>query len=238
MSISENRELVPVISRKTFYEHQEAICDIPNVSVKDREDMVVCYGEYLTVGAVGLENSYPAFLQQYLRVEVRTEGHAEWLYTDAIEGLGRNVLDYNPRVVILQFGANDGWTRRPVGVVGKEVEELLKRCLDKGIITVLIGMAPPPSPDYFPLVAEYSKMYNGICTKLRIPLLDAECLVGGTFIPRLGIPEELKYEGQIPENSKFGFIYENSYNAEGNRALGANVFFCLRPLFEALGYLK
>lgn len=65
-------------------------------------------GDSLTSGyGIGMENSYPSFLQTYVSLPVINSGVSGDTTWDAINRLQSDVIEKSPAVVIVELGAND-----------------------------------------------------------------------------------------------------------------------------------
>ena len=79
----------------------------------DSSVVLACYGDSLTagtsatrVGQVDKENAYPAFLQKKVRIKVENFGISGDTAGQALARID-DVLAVNPRIVIIELGAND-----------------------------------------------------------------------------------------------------------------------------------
>jgi acyl-CoA thioesterase-1 len=69
---------------------------------------IICYGDSLTDGqGVSRNKAYPAILQNMVSVPVINSGVSGDTTTMALYRLNRDVLSYDPKVVIINLGAND-----------------------------------------------------------------------------------------------------------------------------------
>ena len=140
--------------------------------------MVVAFGDSLTAG-YGAETgkSYPDFLQKDLDAEglkwhVINGGVSGDTTTDGLNRIGE-VLAYKPRIVIVEFGGNDGLRGLPIETTRANLEQIVSTLTKSGIKVVLAGMTLPPNygPDY---IHSFEKIYQDLAAhyKLtRIPFL-------------------------------------------------------------------
>ncbi|GMO58852.1 MAG: arylesterase [Termitinemataceae bacterium] len=72
------------------------------------QSTIVCFGDSITSG-YGVEKTaaYPALLQDLVKTSVINSGLEGDTAHDAIKRVKKDVLRYNPTVVIIEFGAND-----------------------------------------------------------------------------------------------------------------------------------
>jgi lysophospholipase L1-like esterase len=82
--------------------------------------VIVCFGDSLTAGhgaaVPGVDDpqrAYPAYLEKRLGRPVINAGVSGDTTFDALERLERDVLAYNPSIVIIEFGANDFFKQVP-----------------------------------------------------------------------------------------------------------------------------
>lgn len=69
---------------------------------------IICFGDSLTAGeGAGAGEDYPSVLGKLLGQEVINAGVSGDTSRDGLERLERDVLSRNPKLVIIEFGAND-----------------------------------------------------------------------------------------------------------------------------------
>jgi len=125
---------------------------------------VICFGDSLTQG-VGAENGedYPSLLTRQLAYPVINAGRSGDTSRDGLARLDRDVLDQNPRLVIVLFGGNDFFRQVPLSETRKNVEEIVKRIQDHGAMVALAGLKLGLFTDeYGPLYAEIAKHYGAL----------------------------------------------------------------------------
>lgn len=154
----------------------------------DARPVIVAFGDSLTAGRPG--ESFPEYLQRDLdsrgyRYRVVNEGVAGDTTTDGLARVA-NVLAHKPRVVLLEFGGNDGLRGLPVTETRANLEKTIVALRKPGITIVLAGMTLPPNygPDY---IKPFEQIYPDLAKKygLRlIPFLLADvALVPGMMSP-------------------------------------------------------
>ena len=140
--------------------------------------MIVAFGDSLTAG-FGAEPgaSYPDFLQKDL-----LEAGYGWRVVNAgvsgnttSDGLYRvrEVLAKKPRIVIVEFGGNDGLRGLPLATTRANLEQIVEELRKAGAAVVLAGMTLPPNygPDY---IHSFEHIYVDLAAKYkltRIPFL-------------------------------------------------------------------
>ncbi|MFH1397751.1 MAG: GDSL-type esterase/lipase family protein [Candidatus Omnitrophota bacterium] len=69
---------------------------------------IICFGDSITKGAGSTEgNDYPSLLSQKLNMQVINAGVDGDTTRDALARINEDVLQYNPRLVIVEFSGND-----------------------------------------------------------------------------------------------------------------------------------
>ena len=154
--------------------------DAPIVSAGTSEDKdtvprIVAFGDSLTAGyGVAPQDTYPAQLQRRLdalgyRYRVVNAG----VSGDTTAGGVRRVswvLSGNPHIVILELGGNDGLRGLDIEQSRANLEAIIDRLQEAGIITVLAGMKIPPNygADY---TARFESMYRDLATRYDLPMI-------------------------------------------------------------------
>jgi acyl-CoA thioesterase-1 len=144
----------------------------------DTRPAIVAFGDSLTAG-FGAEpgNSYPDFLQKdldraRLRWHVINAGVSGDTTTDGVNRLSE-VLAYKPRIVIVEFGGNDGLRGLPIETTRANLDQIVMSLRNAGAKVVLAGMTLPPNygPDY---IHTFEQIYRDLAAKYkltRIPFL-------------------------------------------------------------------
>jgi acyl-CoA thioesterase I len=140
--------------------------------------VMVAFGDSLTAG-FGAEpgNSYPDFLQKELLQagfgwRVVNSGVSGDTTTDGLNRLAE-VLAYKPRLVIVEFGGNDGLRGLPIETTRSNLEQMVVALRKAGATVVLAGMTLPPNygPEY---IHSFEGIYRDLAAKYkltRIPFL-------------------------------------------------------------------
>jgi acyl-CoA thioesterase-1 len=181
----------------------------------DHRPVIACFGDSLTAG-FGLDpgRSYPDLLQQELdgrgyHYRVVNLGESGDTTQDGLDRIAPRLME-KPRLVILEFGANDGLRGQPVSNTENNLAQMIETLQTAGVQVVLAGITLPPNygPDYirrfdavFPVLAQRYKL-------ARIPFL----LEGAA-----GHANLMQQDGLHP-------------NATGTRLVVGNVLKVLEPL--------
>jgi acyl-CoA thioesterase-1 len=187
---------------------------------KNTVPKIVAFGDSLTAGfGVAPQDTYPAQLQRrldgagyrYLIVNAGVSG-------DTTAGGVRRVswvLNGNPYMVILELGGNDGLRGLNLAQTRANLEAIIVRLKEAGVITVLAGMKLPPNygKDY---TARFEAMYRDLATRHGLPL----------------IPFLLEGVGGDQRVNQADGIHPTG---EGYRIVADNVFDILEPLLNHSG---
>ena len=122
-------------------------------------------------------SSYPDFLQKELdraglAWHVINAGVSGDTTTDGVNRLGE-VLAYKPRIVIVEFGGNDGLRGLPIETTRSNLEQIVTTLRNSGVTVILAGMTLPPNygPEY---IRSFEQIYRDLAARYkltRIPFL-------------------------------------------------------------------
>lgn len=179
--------------------------------------MIVAFGDSLTAG-FGAEPgaSFPDFLQKDLDAaglhwRVVNMGVSGDTTTDGVNRLSE-LLAEKPRIVIVEFGGNDGLRGLPIETTRMNLSQIVTAVANSGAQVVLAGMTLPPNygPEYIhsfeKIYQDLGKQYNAV----RIPFL----LEGVATKPELMQRDRLHP------------------TAQGNAIVAETVFRYIRPLLK------
>ena len=164
------------------------------VAPMDARQAIVAFGDSLTAG-FGAEpgNSYPDFLQKELdraglAWRVVNFGVSGDTTTDGANRVSE-VLALKPRVVILEFGGNDGLRGLPIETTKANLEQMIVELKKSGAAVILAGMTLPPNygPDY---IRGFERVYQDLAVKyklVRIPFLLEGVATDKSLMQRDGI---------------------------------------------------
>ena len=183
----------------------------------DNRPAIVCFGDSLTAG-FGVEpgHSYPDLLQQELdrrgyRYRVVNLGESGDTTQDGLDRISQVILE-KPRLVILEFGANDGLRGQPVSNTEDNLSQMIDMLQKAGIRVVLAGITLPPNygPDY---IRRFDAVFPALATRYKIPRIPF--LLEGAA----GHANLMQQDGLHP-------------NAAGTRLVVGNVLKLLEPLLS------
>jgi lysophospholipase L1-like esterase len=97
---------------------------------------IVCFGDSITYGhgADSIETSFPMILQERINIPVINSGVNSDTTADGLKRIERDVLEYNPVIVLVYFGGNDLYylkKRLSMNKIEKNFKEMI-RILDNG----------------------------------------------------------------------------------------------------------
>jgi acyl-CoA thioesterase-1 len=183
----------------------------------DTRPVIVAFGDSLTSGH-GVEpgQSYPDHLQRMLdergyRYRVVNQGISGDTTSGGVARIGAALL-LEPKIVILELGANDGLRGLPVTSTRENLSEMIGAFRKAGARVVLAGMTLPRN---------YGKDYISAFEQVFRDMARRE---GVTLIPFL-----LDGVAMNPQLMQSDALHPN---AEGCRVVAQNVFKTLEPLLE------
>ncbi|OGQ78246.1 MAG: hypothetical protein A3F90_00445 [Deltaproteobacteria bacterium RIFCSPLOWO2_12_FULL_60_19] len=186
-------------------ERSASFSDIRNLS--SRGENIVCFGDSLTEGVgAGSGEDYPSLLSRQIAQPVINAGRRGDTSADGLARLDREVLERNPRLVIVLFGGNDFLRTIPAGETKKNLAEIVKRIHERGAMVVVAGLRLGLFTD------EYGPIYREIAEKN-----------GALYIPEVleGILNDPKLKSDA--------IHPN---AAGYRLMAERIVEQVKPLLE------
>lgn len=183
----------------------------------DTRPAIICFGDSLTAG-LGLDpgQTYPDLLQKQLdrrgySYRVVNLGVSGDTTQDGLDRLPL-VLSEKPRIVVLEFGANDGLRGQPVSNAEMNLARMIAQLQKAGALVVLAGITLPPNygPDY---IRRFDAMYPALASRYKLPLIPF--LLQGVA----GNPNLMQRDGLHP-------------NAEGEPLVVQTVWRSLEPLLR------
>jgi acyl-CoA thioesterase-1 len=141
----------------------------------DPRPVILAFGDSLTAGhGVDAQSAYPSVLQK----ELDRLGHPYRVVNAGISGdttsggLSRMdaALALQPKIVILELGANDGLRGIPLNEAKRNLEEITVRFQKAGAKVILAGMTLPLNlgPDY---IQAFESMYTDLARQYNTALI-------------------------------------------------------------------
>jgi acyl-CoA thioesterase I len=198
---------------------------------------LVCLGDSLTAGygasrpsEVDKSNSYPAFLQKKVKLTVINAGISGDTAAGGLARVNKDVLNKNPKAVIILLGANDFFKSRPASDTKRDLQAIINKVKHENrkiYLASFIGDAaweasylealPIMPPGIIALLADYKKIY----AELRSENAD------------IGYISNIWKD--IGKNQMSDPIHPN---AEGYSIMADNIFSVIKPYFAENNLLK
>ena len=174
--------LVPLLAWLPTCKQQEAKPQPPaaaaatsTAATTDARPTLVCFGDSLTAGfGVDPGHTYPDLLQQELNrrglhYRVVNLGESGDTTQDGLDRLSL-VTAEKPRLVIVEFGANDGLRGQPVSNMETNLAQIIEALQKTGTRIVLAGITLPPNygPEY---IRRFTAVYPELATRYKLPLI-------------------------------------------------------------------
>jgi acyl-CoA thioesterase I len=183
----------------------------------DSRPVIVCFGDSLTAG-LGTEpgESYPDDLQKLLDTQgyhyrVANAGVSGETTKDGVERLD-HVVAKKPKIVVLEFGGNDGLRGLPLEQTQDNLAEMIETLQKSGARVALAGISLPPEygPDY---IAKINAIYPALAKKYHVRLLPF--LLKDVY----GVPGDMQEDG-------------HHATAKGNKQVAMNVENLIKPMLR------
>jgi acyl-CoA thioesterase-1 len=141
--------------------------EIRNLNAKGEN--IICFGDSITFGyGANPGEDYPAILSQMVKFPVINAGVDGDTSFEALERLEKDVLDQNPRLVIVEFCGNDFLKKIPKEDTVKNLAVIIERIQQKGAMVALVDIS---SGMFF---QEYRRVFKKLAAEKKailIPLL-------------------------------------------------------------------
>ena len=183
----------------------------------DTRPVIACFGDSLTAG-FGLDpgQSFPDILQRDLnqrgyRDRVMNFGVSGDTTQDGLDRVSLVAAEM-PRVVVLEFGANDGLRGQPVSIAQRNLASMIEAFQKAGTRVVLAGIELPPNYGSVYL-DRFQAMYPALAKQYHLKLIPF--LLEGVALHQ----NLMQRDGLHP-------------NAAGARVVAATVLRALEPLLR------
>ncbi len=172
-------------------------------NVDSRGTNIICFGDSLTIGyGVLPEQSYPSVMGKLVLpgVPVINAGIEGDRTEEALKRFKTDCLEKDPFLVIIEFGANDFFTRVPLADTLNNLQAMIKMLQERKVMVALVDISTP----FF--MEEYAKPYRALAKQY-----------GAIFIPQVldGIITEpaLKSDFMHPNEAGYKIIAHRIYRA-------------------------
>lgn len=114
-------------------------CAYPITNASPRGTNIIAFGDSLTAGrGAPSGQSYVDQLSQRLGVPIINAGVSGDTTLDALNRLDRDVLERDPKIVIVLLGGNDVMRRLPTTEAASRIDEITRRVQERGALVILV----------------------------------------------------------------------------------------------------
>jgi len=172
---------------------------INNIDSKGKN--IICFGDSMTFG-YGVERGedYPAFLAKLVSIPVINTGIDGDTTVEGLKRIDSDVLDKDPRLVIIEFGGNDFLKNIPVEETIKNIGKMVDKIQSGGAMVALVDISAG-----FVLDAYRAQIYK--MAKQKRAIFISSILQGIITNPRL------KSDFLHPNEKGYGIIAQKIYRA-------------------------
>jgi lysophospholipase L1-like esterase len=129
--------------------------EIKNIDAKGTD--IVCFGDSITFGyGANPGEDYPTALAKMVDIPVINSGIDGDTSSEALKRLKSDVLDRNPRLVIIEFSGNDFLRKIPKEVTLNNIRAMIEQVQEKGVMVAIVDI----SAGMF--LAEYHKAFYSL----------------------------------------------------------------------------
>jgi len=136
------------------------------------EETIVCFGDSLTAGysatIIGRDDkskSYPAFLQKKVNIPVINAGVDGNTTAQGLARVKKDVLSKNPKIVIIELGANDNLQEIPVITTKNNLQKIIDMVNDGSCKIYLTKWLPEMNE-------QSENMFNTLASSNNIELIE------------------------------------------------------------------
>lgn len=174
-------------------------CGSRIANIDSRGTSIICFGDSITEGEGSTErNDYPTLLSLKLNMPVINRGVGGDTTRDALKRIGKDVLEHNPRLVIVEFSGNDFLQHIPKQETFDNLDRIVTIIQKRGAMVALAEVRV----GYF--TDEYLSGFRQIAKKRRA-LLIPDVMKGIFFNPML------KYDKIHPNDAGYHLIADRIY---------------------------
>lgn len=114
--------------------------EVANIGAKGTN--IICFGDSITFGyGAGPKEDYPTELARLVKVPVINAGVDGDTTFQALERLEKDVLDKDPKLVIVEFCGNDFLKKVPKDDTVKNLGKIIDRIQEKGAMVALVDIS-------------------------------------------------------------------------------------------------
>ena len=140
------------------------------------QETIVCFGDSLTSGysitspgSNDKSKAWPALLQNKVNIPVINAGKSQATTTaDGLARVKKDVLSHNPRIVIIEYGANDWQQKVPMDTIKNNLQKIIDMVNDGNRKIYLASFFPRFTPKE---QMEFRNMYETLASSNNIQLV-------------------------------------------------------------------
>lgn len=168
----------------------------PIVNASPAGTTIIAFGDSLTEGkGAGKELAYPAVLSKKIGVAILNRGVSGDTAADGLGRVQRDVLNLDPKIVLLGLGANDFLRKADKNATFDHLRHMIRVIQETGALVILISVD-------FPLGGSWTKRYRELARETGCPHVPDQ--LGGIF----GHPELMSDEVH-PNHKGYAIMAEN-----------------------------
>ncbi|MBJ88252.1 MAG: arylesterase [Woeseia sp.] len=160
---------------------------------------ILVFGDSLSAGyGIDIDQSWPTLLQ----AKLKTQGYEYLVINASISGetteggsvrIGAALENFNPNLVILELGGNDGLRGFPPQIIKNNLRKIIQAAQANKASVVLLGIRIPPNYGVRYTQA-FESVYRELATELSIPWIEF-------FMQDVALDQSLMQEDQIHPNA-------------------------------------
>ena len=160
---------------------------------------ILVFGDSLSAGyGIDIDQSWPTLLQ----AKLKTQGYEYLVINASISGetteggsvrIGAALENFNPNLVILELGGNDGLRGFPPPIIKNNLRKIIQAAQSNQASVVLLGIRIPPNYGARYTQA-FESVYRELATELSIPWIEF-------FMQDVALDQSLMQEDQIHPNA-------------------------------------
>lgn len=145
----------------------------PIINANPTGIQIIAFGDSLTAGfGAGKEFAYPASLSEKTGVNVVNKGVSGDTTADGLKRLKRDVLDQDPKIVLLGLGGNDFLRKHDKNATFDNLRQMIKAIQQTGALVIIVSVD-------FPLGGSWTKRYRELSEETGCP--QVADILGGIF---------------------------------------------------------
>jgi acyl-CoA thioesterase I len=176
-------------------------CGTKVVNIDSTGKNIICFGDSLTEGyGAKPGEDYPSALAKLLDQPVINTGISGNTTRQALERLQTDVLNKDPRLVIVQFGANDFFHKIPRNETLDNLDQIVLRIQEQGAMVAIAGVRIGL------LVDEYDEVYKQVAK-------DRKCIYIPNIMKNIFTDPAKKSDELHPNAQGYSIIAQRVYES-------------------------